>query len=151
MEVDLPSAEIQVNCTGPWSVPLDLLEAGCRAVLVREGIGEGEVSVTLLPDDDIRRLNLEFFRKDRPTDVLAFALHDPGEPVLGDVYLGFDQARRQASELDIPLEEELLRLVIHGTLHLAGHDHPDGEDRFQSAMVRIQEEILAHLLSSESP
>jgi len=150
MDAESPSPDIQVNCTGPWSVPVDLLEAGCRAVLIREGIREGEVSVTLIDDEGIRKLNLEFFRKDRPTDVLAFALQDPGEPILGDVYLGFQQAQRQASELDIPLEEELLRLVIHGTLHLAGHDHPEGEDRFQSTMFRIQEEILTRLLPTGS-
>jgi len=150
MPTDPPSPEIQLHCTGSWSVPLDLLEAGCRAVLVREGIRQGEVSVTLMGDDGIRKLNLEFLRKDCPTDVLAFALHDPGEPILGDVYIGFHQAQRQAQEWEVPLEEELLRLVIHGTLHLTGHDHPEGEERFQSPMFRLQEEILARLLPAGS-
>ncbi len=83
-----------------------------------------------------------------PPTFIAFALHSEGDPVLGDVYLGFDQARRQASELGVPVEEELLRLAIHGTLHLLGYRHPEGSDRFESEMFRRQEKLLRRLLDS---
>ncbi len=113
-----------------------LLADGCRAVLDMEGVREGEISVTLLNDEGIQKLNRDYFGKDRPTDVIAFALHARGEPVLGDIYVGFEQALRQASELELPLEEELLRLVIHGALHVLGYKHPDGEDRIDSEMFQ---------------
>jgi probable rRNA maturation factor len=99
-----------------------------------------------MDDQAIQAMNAEYFRKDRPTDVIAFALHGPGEPVLGDVYLGYEQAARQAEELDVPLPEELMRLVIHGTLHVVGYRHPEGEDRFEAEMYQKQEALLGDLL-----
>jgi len=142
--------EIQVNKVGSWSVPEGLLERGCRELLHAEGIREGEISITLLDDDGIRGLNQEYLGKDWPTDVIAFPLQAQGDPVLGDVYLGFEQAQRQASELGIPLDEELLRLAIHGALHLLGYQHPEGEDRFDSEMFLKQEELLSRVLSHPS-
>jgi probable rRNA maturation factor len=142
--------EIQVNKVGSWPVPEGLLERGCREVLYAEGIREGEISITLLDDEGIRGLNQEYLGKDWTTDVIAFALQARGDPVLGDVYLGFEQAQRQASELHIPLDEELLRLAIHGALHLLGYQHPEGEDRFDSEMFLKQEELLNRVLSPPS-
>ena len=144
-----PGIEVIVNNVGSWSVPEHQLEKGCRAVLDVEGIQEGEISITLLDDAGIRGLNKEYFGRDWPTDVIAFALQSPGDPLLGDVYLGFEQAQRQASELDVPLDEELLRLVIHGALHVLGYQHPEGEDRFGSGMFLKQEELLKSVLLLE--
>ena len=143
-----PGLEVLVNNVGSWPVPEHLLAEGCEAVLAEEGIQEGEISITLLEDEGILGLNQEYFGRDRPTDVIAFALHAPGDPVLGDVYLGFEQARRQASELDVPLDEELLRLVIHGVLHVLGYEHPEGEDRWESGMFLKQEKLLRSVLDS---
>ncbi|MGW8265578.1 MAG: rRNA maturation RNase YbeY [Longimicrobiales bacterium] len=137
---------VQVTQEGGWRLPVALLEAGVRAVMAGEGVEEGEVSLTFLGDGAIRALNLKYLQKDHPTDVLAFSLHDPGAPPVGDVYVGYEQARRQAEELGIELVEELLRLAIHGTLHVMGHEHPDGEARFQCEMYRRQEEILRRTL-----
>ena len=142
MTTEDPYIDVQVNNTGSWPVPEHLFVTGCREVLFTQGVQAGEISVTLLDDEGILRLNLEYFGKDQPTDVIAFALHASGEPVLGDVYIGFDQARRQASRLDIVLDEELLRLVIHGTLHVLGFQHPEGDDRLDGPMFLKQEEIL---------
>lgn len=133
---------VHLNRLGDWSLPADLLEAAIVEAARRGGVAEGEVSLTFLDDQGIRALNMEYLGRDRPTDVIAFALHDVGAPVLGDVYVGYEQADRQARELGIDLEEELLRLAVHGTLHVLGHDHPDGEERTESEMFRIQEEIL---------
>jgi probable rRNA maturation factor len=139
--------EIHINAVGPWEAPEALLARGCRAALESGEIEEGEVSITLLDDDGISALNREYFQKDWPTDVIAFSLHAPGDPVLGDVYLGYEQAIRQAADLEIPMDEELLRLAIHGTLHVLGFEHPEGEDREESEMYRKQEELLTLVLS----
>jgi probable rRNA maturation factor len=147
MMVDPADIEVLVNNTGSWPLPEGLLEDAVGAALDSEGIRGAEVSLTLLDDDGIRQLNLAYFQKDRPTDVIAFPLHEPEDPILGDVYLGFEQARRQATELDIPLEEELLRLAIHGTLHLLGFRHPEGDDRFASEMFLKQEELVRKRLA----
>ena len=140
---------VQVSQEGNWQLPEALLEAGVRAVMASEGIGEGEVSLTFLGDGAMRALNLKYLQKDRPTDVIAFSLHDPGAPPVGDVYVGYEQARRQAEELGIEPTEELLRLAIHGTLHVMGHEHPEGEDRSGCEMYRRQEEILGEVLGGD--
>jgi len=113
--------------------------------LAAEGRAVLELSLTLLGDDDIQALNRDYLGHDRPTDVIAFALGGP-EDLVGDVYLGVEQARRQAEEHGVPLDEELVRLAIHGTLHVLGHDHPDGDERWQSPMFEVQERILRSFL-----
>jgi rRNA maturation RNase YbeY len=110
-----------------------------------EGKSAGEISVTLLDDDGIRQLNRRYLGRDRPTDVIAFSLGDP-PMVLGDVYVGLDQARRQAADEGVPLEEELVRLAVHGTLHVLGHDHPEGAERTSSPMFDLQERLVRELL-----
>jgi probable rRNA maturation factor len=133
---------VHLNRTKEWTLPRDLLEAAVLEVARRGGVEEGEISLTFVDDQEIQALNMEYLGKDRPTDVIAFALQDVGAPVLGDIYVGYDQAGRQARELGIELEEELLRLAVHGTLHVLGHEHPEGDERMVSEMFRIQEEVL---------
>jgi rRNA maturation RNase YbeY len=120
------------------------LERAVVLTLIDAGVADAEISLTLLDDHGIRDLNLRYLGKDRPTDVIAFALGR--EPVLiGDIYLGAEQAARQASELGVPLAEELVRLAVHGTLHVLGHDHPEGEDREASPMFRLQEDLVRRI------
>lgn len=126
-----------------------LLDEAVRAALKEEAVEEAEISLTLLEDGPIRAMNRHYLGKDRPTDVIAFALHEDGEPPLGDIYVGLDQARRQAEELGIPLREELMRLAIHGTLHVLGRDHPQGPEREESPMFLEQEALLRRLRASE--
>jgi len=140
--------EVLVDTGGRPELAADL-EAAVALVLRRHEVEEGEVSLALLDDGAIRTLNREHLDHDWPTDVLSFALWEEGEPVVGDVYLGYEQALRQAGEEGVPVREELLRLAIHGTLHVLGYDHPDApESRAGSEMYRVQESILAELLES---
>lgn len=130
-------------------VPRESLERAVRAVLDRQGVDEAEISVALLDDPAIRALNRAHLGHDRPTDVIAFALWDEGEPVVGDVYLGWEQALRQADEAGVGAEEELVRLVVHGTLHVLGWDHPEAAaDRAESPMYRRQEALVREVLQS---
>ena len=138
---------VLVNAAGRAEIPVDLLERGVRAALDAGGVEEGEISITPVDDAEIRRMNRRFLDRDRPTDVIAFGLHDEGEPLLGDVYLGLDVARREAEERGIELNEELLRLAIHGTLHVVGHEHPEGPEREESPMYRLQELLVERILA----
>ncbi len=104
----------------------------------------GEISITFVSEEEIRELNRRFLDRDEVTDVLAFELGDGGR-LLGDVYVCPPVAARAATEAGIPLRTELIRLVIHGTLHLLGHDHPEGEDRWSSPMFLLQERLVAQL------
>lgn len=106
---------------------------------------QGLVSVTFLGRHSMQRLNATHRGHDRPTDVLTFALGGPKGQVIGDVYICPWVARREARARGIPLREELIRLVVHGTLHAVGREHPEGPDRTRSAMWRRQERYVEAL------
>jgi probable rRNA maturation factor len=103
------------------------------------------ISVTFLGRDSMQRLNAAHKGHNRPTDVLTFALGGPKGQVIGDVYICPWVARREARALGIPLRQELIRLVVHGTLHAMGRDHPEGPDRTRSVMWRRQERYVEAL------
>jgi probable rRNA maturation factor len=103
------------------------------------------ISVTFVGREAMRRLNAEHKGHDEVTDVLTFALNDPTGRTIGDVYICPWVARREADARDIPLRQELIRLVVHGTLHALGQDHPEGPARTRSAMWRRQERYVEAL------
>ncbi|GMR12625.1 MAG: rRNA maturation RNase YbeY [Gemmatimonadota bacterium] len=144
------SLTIHVNVSGWPDAPEVLLRRAVGLVFEQEAIEDAELSVTLQSDADIAGLNTKYLSREGPTDVIAFALHEPGEPVLGDVYVGYGRAVAQAEERGIPLREELARLTIHGVLHVLGHDHNDGTGREQGEMYSVQESLLGTLLDSAS-
>lgn len=112
-----------------------------RAVLAGER-RRAVMSVTFLDRGAMRRLNRRYLDHDRATDVLAFALPGPDGALMGDLYVCPELAAQEARARAIPLREELVRLLVHGTLHLLGHDHPDGPGRTRSAMWRRQERYV---------
>ena len=103
------------------------------------------ISITFLGRDAMRRLNARHKGHDRPTDVLSFAMTDPAGAAIGDVYVCPWVAAREARSRGIPLRQELIRLVVHGTLHALGRDHPEDEDRTASPMWRRQERYVEAL------
>ena len=145
VQVSLGSAEGAVGVASE-----DLLRSAVDLVLLEAGITDGEVSLALVDDQAIRELNRIYLGQDRPTDVIAFALQDEGEAILGDIYVGHEQAARQAGEEDVPLREELVRLVIHGALHVVGHEHPETDAHFDSDMFLLQERLVRKLLDEAS-
>lgn len=130
--------------TSGFDVSPELLESSVRAVLAHAGLA-GDISLTVLADAEITRLNRRYLGKDRPTDVIAFALGEEFAP-LGDVYLGGDEAQRQAAAHGVELDEEFVRLAIHGTLHVLGHEHPEDENRASSPMFRLQERLVGEVM-----
>jgi len=122
-----------------------LIRRAVLHTLHSQDAADAQLSVTLCSDRRMHELNRHWLQRDRTTDVLAFPLWEPGEPPVGDIYIGLERARAQAVEHDIPLDEELTRLAVHGTLHALGHDHPEGAGRELSEMWRIQERLVAEL------
>lgn len=144
----MAAATVEVHLAEGVTLPLapEAVEAAVLMVLSSEAVETAELSIAFVGDAEMERLNLEYLSHEGTTDVISFPLSRPGEPVVGDVYVGADQARRQAEELGVPLTEELLRLAVHGTLHVLGYDHPEGDDREGSEMYVRQEALLARVL-----
>lgn len=137
---------LHLNRPDGVSVPEGEIRAGVALAMAREKVDEGELSITFLRDDPIRELNQEYLDHDWIPDVLAFPLSQEDQPLHGDIYVGWDQAVRQAEEHGVPLDEELVRLCIHGLLHLLGYDHPeDPELRLTSPLYRVQESVVTRV------
>ena len=100
------------------------------------------ISITFLGRDAMRKLNAAHKGRDRPTDVLSFAMADPSGRAVGDVYVCAWAAEREARSRGIPVRQELIRLLVHGTLHALGRDHPEDERRTSSPMWRRQERYV---------
>jgi len=107
------------------------------------------VDVVLTDDEEIQELNTSYRGKEKPTDVLSFALfadsyeqtvNPEGEIPLGEVIISVETAKKQADENKIGLEEEIRFLLCHGILHLMGFTHPDEESL--EVLLQIQNEIL---------
>lgn len=108
-------------------------------------IKDSVMSIIIVDNDYIHKINKEYRNIDRETDVISFALEEDetiDEPVktLGDIYISIDKVYSQAKEYGHSVKRELFFLVTHGFLHLLGYDHMNKED--EEKMFSLQEEIL---------
>ena len=148
MSVDDLIVEVSVGPGVDVPVDAERVAAAVRHVLHAEAIQEAEISLALLDDAAIAAMNEEYLEHEGPTDVITFAMHEGDEPPLGDIYVGVEQAVRQSAEFGATPAEEVLRLAVHGTLHVLGYEHSDGPERTESEMFIRQEELLRSFLSS---
>lgn len=121
-----------------------MVDAARAAITTDPRLAAGELSITFVADAEMTRLNAEWFDREGTTDVIAFSLGTT-DSLLGDIYIAPATAGRNAARFGVEPTEEMLRLVIHGTLHVLGYDHPEGADRDVSEMFRLQEELLRGL------
>jgi len=127
-----------------------LLRLRAGRVLAALGRRDAELSVALVDDAAIAALNGRYRGRARPTDVLSFSLlqGDHAErrgALLGDVVIGVETAARQARRRRVRLDDEVARLLIHGVLHLVGHDH---EEPDEARRMRAEERRLWQALAS---
>ena len=142
------SLDVDVSAAGVRSpVAAARLADAARAALRAEKVRNALVSVALVDRRAIARLNRVHLGHRGPTDVISFsfARASSRDAVIGDIYVAPDVARENAAARGVPLREELIRLVVHGTLHVLGHDHPEGDTRERSAMWKQQERIVRRL------
>lgn len=122
-------------------VHLRRLKGTAQKLLRAAGRPDSELSIVLTNDAAMRELNHRHRGKDKPTDVLSF----PGS---NDVVISVETARRQAAGYDAPLQNEIYRLLIHGLLHLIGHDHHEPAER---AAMEAEERRLASAIAMPWP
>ncbi|HVM72905.1 MAG TPA: rRNA maturation RNase YbeY [Anaerolineales bacterium] len=127
--------------------PTDLLERAARAALDLSGVPDADLTIALVDDVRIQALSRDFLAHDAPTDVLSFPADEPdpetGRRYLGDVVISLARAEQQARERGHALESEMQLLVVHGVLHLLGHDHAEAGEK--ARMWAAQAEALERL------
>jgi probable rRNA maturation factor len=146
---------VELAVVGVLGEELDLsgLESTAVRALQSLKLGAVELSLVLCDDSMIHQLNRDYRGKDSPTDVLSFSqregeLADQDDPVLGDVVISVETARRQMVEQDHDLDSELVVLLVHGILHLLGYDHESTEDARRMAAAEAD---LLESLNRDSP
>lgn len=160
--------EVSISCSAWLDACPDaeaLVEAAARAAFDGAGdrncpppsaaMREWVLGLVLTDDAEQRAFNRDYRGRDRPTNVLSFALADPGEAVpegmpvlLGDVVLAFETVAREAAEQRKPLADHLRHLVVHGVLHLLGYDH---EAAAEAAAMEAREIAILRGLGVPDP
>ena len=153
--------EIAIEADAEWDSSTDweaLTRAAATSAVAESrfpqlvhGPRPAELSVRLTSDDQVQALNSQWRGKDRPTNVLSFPMAEPAdleaadgpEFLLGDVVLALGVCRAEAAEKALPLESHATHLLVHGTLHLLGHDHD--ADAEADAMEALEVRVLAGL------
>ena len=111
-------------------------------ILKALNLPQAELSITLVSDKQIRELNRQYRKLDRPTDVLAFSMREGSfkelNPfLLGDVIISLETALRQANTLSRSFQQEFNQLLVHGMLHLLGYDHGRTMSGKEQALLRL--------------
>jgi probable rRNA maturation factor len=154
---------VEADVSDEWDSSTDwrgLAEQAVRAAVAASAYGDladaplaVEVSVKFTGNDEVHALNRDYRGKDKPTNVLSFPMIEPdlldqlaaagpGEALLGDVVLARGVCAAEAADKAIAIGDHAAHLVVHGTLHLLGYDHEQGEDEAE-AMEEVERRALA--------
>ena len=142
------------NATRKTGIDFSAVERTVDALLLALNEDGSSVSISFVRDPAIRELNKSFRGKDASTDVLSFPMVEDGdefagaERLLGDIVISVDTAKRQAGDYYASLAREVERLLIHGMLHLLGHDHMEPGER---ARMEAEERRLADRIGMPWP
>jgi probable rRNA maturation factor len=149
--------ELDIDIEEPWPAgdwPALANDAAAALATASPELANPRLSASLLftSDQEVHALNREWRQRDKPTNVLSFpmlesgalrGLSEVGPPVLlGDVALAYETCAREAAEKGVPIEDHAAHLIVHGLLHLAGHDHELG-DAEAEAMETLEAKALA--------
>jgi probable rRNA maturation factor len=158
--LDDPEPNTFINCeTERYSVDPEKIQAIAEYICRSLGFRTWELSITFVDSEEIRALNSEFRQIDKPTDVLSFPQQEWDEPVtferpfragsvsknappfmLGDLVISLEDAEKNAKDIGHALDRETCFLLVHGILHLCGHDHMEPED--EELMTAMQRQLM---------
>jgi probable rRNA maturation factor len=129
-------------------IDTSLIKQTAKTTLIHQGVRlDSEISIIITGDEKLHALNLQFLDIDAPTDVLSFPANftnpDTDIPYLGDVLISFPRAETQANSAGHKVMGELQLLVVHGILHLLGHDHAEQSEK--TIMWNAQKDIIQQL------
>ena len=137
---------IEINPSLRTNLVPDILERAALTVLTHQS-ADGDLSIVLTDDAQLRELNRDYLGIDAPTDVLSFPASetDPetARRYLGDILISIPRANEQAHAAGHALEAEVQLLTVHGTLHLLGYDHVEADEK--ARMWKAQADVLERL------
>lgn len=146
----MPVEVATLGAVQAWPSVVKSIQVLAEDALEKLGKIDHELSIVLTDDTHIQEMNASYRGKDQPTDVLSFG-QEEGEPfvmpvpILGDLVISLETAQRQAQERNHPMAAEMRILLVHGLLHLLGHDHIDAVERQE--MAHAEDSLLAALPS----
>jgi rRNA maturation RNase YbeY len=89
------------------------------------------ISIVFCSDEELLKINIESLNHHYYTDIITFELNEPSEPIVGDIYISIDRIKENAKNLNLSVKEEVLRVIIHGVLHLCGYKDKKTIDKEQ--------------------
>ncbi|MFH2128115.1 MAG: rRNA maturation RNase YbeY [Pseudomonadota bacterium] len=131
-------------------LPAGLVERVERVLALAGQPPEAELSLVICGDEEIAAINQQWLNREGPTNVISFAQNEGDGPalnpeILGDVVVSADTARREAAEHGLDSDEHLIRLIIHGILHILGYEHEQGGEP-----ARLMEDKTEELLTASA-
>jgi probable rRNA maturation factor len=136
---------IEINNLSKSSLDKKSFSQVAKKVLSGENRESESISLAFVSKEEIRKLNKEFRRKDKPTDVLSFDLKEEG--YLGEIIICPEVVKNNAKKYGVSEKSEIIKVFIHGILHLCGYDHEknkteekkmDNKQNFYLAKIKIQ-------------
>jgi probable rRNA maturation factor len=129
------------------TVDVGRLRRSLKRLLKELGLTDSDVCLLLVDDDQIREINKNYLQRDRPTNVISFAMAegafgDVHPEILGDIILSVETAARDAMTCDIDFMDEVEFLLIHGLLHLLGYDHEKVARNEAEKMEKMERELF---------
>lgn len=110
-------------------LPIKSVKKSIETLLLDYKISEATISFIYMDNNEIQEINKQYLEHDYPTDVITFSLED--DKIDGEIYIGAQIAKEQADEYKVSIKNEILRLAVHGTLHLLGYDDNTDEKRLE--------------------
>jgi probable rRNA maturation factor len=124
-------------------IDLQLLEKTAEAALEELGIEASELGIVLVGPKEMAAINEKFLQHEGPTDVITFDYSNLKSPLHGEIFICLEEAQRQAKEFKTTWQSELVRYVVHGILHLAGHD--DLQPAARKKMKQVEGSLVRKL------
>ncbi len=113
-----------------------------KEIISGHGNIPGEISIIITNDENLKEINVEFLEHDYYTDVITFAYIE-GKVINGEIYISIDRVRENSINYNVSLKSEIMRVIIHGCLHLLGHD--DNNKSSRNEMTRLEDLWLSRL------
>jgi probable rRNA maturation factor len=127
---------IEINNLSSFKIKESLFKRILKEVLEGEGLKEKRISVAFVKSDKIKEINSQYRKKESSTDVLSFSFND--NEFLGEIIICPEKVKQNANEFGVPFEKELVKVFIHGILHLLGFDHE--KNSFEAKKMKEKEE-----------